>query len=68
MNSGNALHAATIGVFGYFTLWIIIRPFIEESVVLELIFPEIHHLIPVILLTGLWFIIGISVVSLLSQK
>ena len=68
MSSAHFLHATTLGTFAYFTAWILVRPFIEGNLLLEVLFPEIRYLVPVTLLVALWIFIAIAVTITLNSK
>jgi len=68
MSSAHFLHLTTLGTFAYFTIWIIIRPFIEDNLLLEILFPEIRFLVPLTLISAFWIFIAISVTITLNKK
>ena len=61
MSSAHFLHLTTLGTFAYFTIWIIIRPFIDENLLLEILFPEIRFLVPFLLLSAFWIFVAVAV-------
>ena len=67
MSSAHFLHLTTLGTFGYFTAWIIIRPFIEDNSLLEILFPEIRVLFPLTLLSALWIFVSVAVTITLNS-
>jgi len=68
MSSAHFLHLTTLGTFAYFTIWIIIRPFIDENLLLEILFPEIRFLVPLTLLSAFWIFIAVAVTIALNKK
>ena len=47
---------------------IIIRPFIDENLLLEILFPEIRFLVPFLLLSAFWIFIAVAVTITLNKK